>query len=245
MADRETVPRPGEAGLLLYCIADASAVVPHDGPGGPGRGLLRIVHGGLAAVVSPLAEHPRVETPSRTELLEYERVIRSQHAVADVVPMRFGSVLSSEAAVRAHLDEQRDANLQSLTRIAGCVELGVRALLPAAPPPTASEVAAKPMSRSGAQYLEARRKHYSAEHRLRDQCLALERALLSKVEPLCREHRTELSAPRSGEPTLCSLYFLVPRERVPAFRTAVSSIPVEWQTEISLSGPWPPFNFVA
>lgn len=229
----------GGAGLLLYCIADAASALPLGG------GLSRVVHGGLAAVVSPLEERSRVESPARAQLLEYERIIRSQYAVADVLPMRFGSVLPSEAAVRTHLDEQRAAYLRALTRIVGCVELGVRVLLSAAPPPTVPEPAAKPMSRSGADYLQARRKHYSAESRLREQCLALEQALVSKVAPLCREHRTELPAPRPGEPALCSLYFLVPREQVLAFRAAVSSIPVECHTEVALSGPWPPFNFVA
>jgi len=228
--------------LLLYCIADAAAALPRDGQAG---GLLRIVHGGLAAVVSPVAEPRRVEAPAKAELLAYERIIRSQHAVADVLPMRFGSVLPGEAAVRAHLDEQRETYQRALTRTAGCVELGVRALLSAPPPPTTPETAVKPMSRSGADYLEARRRHYSAENRLRERCVALEQALLSKVAPLCREHRMELPAPRTGEPALCSLYFLVPREQVLAFRTAVPTIPVQSHTELALSGPWPPFNFVA
>lgn len=233
------------ARLLLYCIADAAAALPRDGHEGRGGGLLRIVHGGLAAVVSPLVEPGNVEAPTQAALLQYERVIRSQHAVADVLPMRFGSVLSGELAVRAHLEEQRETYLRALTRVAGCVELGVRALLSTPPASSAPEMAVKPMSRSGAAYLEARRRHYSAESRLRDRCAALEQTLLSKVAPLYREHRMEFPAPRPGEPALCSLYFLVPREQVLAFRTAVSSIPVEFHTDIALSGPWPPFNFVA
>ncbi|HEX5754693.1 MAG TPA: GvpL/GvpF family gas vesicle protein [Archangium sp.] len=228
-------------GLLLHCIADARAALPH---GARAEWLQCIVHGGLAAVVSPIAEPARVEAPTKADLLEYARVIRSQHAVADVVPMRFGCMLSGESEVRAHLDEQRDTYVRALTRVAGCVELGVRVLLSVSPPPTEPDTAVKPMHRSGAAYLEARRRHYSAENRLREQCEALEQSLLSRVAPLCREHRTEFPSPRPGEPALCSLYFLVPREQVSAFRTAVSSIPVE-NTDITLSGPWPPFNFVA
>ena len=232
------------AELLLYCIADAASTWPGDGRGVRGGGLLRIVHGGLAAVVSPLAEPTWVVAPAKAELLEYERVIRSCHAVADVLPMRFGGVLSDEAAVRAHLDEQRAAYLGALTRLAGCVELGVRALL--SPPPSSTTPGeAMPTIRSGADYLQARRQRYSAETRLREQSVALEQALLAKVAPLCREHRMELSPPRSGEPTLCSLYFLVPREQVTAFRSELPPIPGMKQTDISLSGPWPPFNFVA
>ncbi|OJT21074.1 hypothetical protein BO221_29835 [Archangium sp. Cb G35] len=208
-------------------------------------GPQRIVHGGLAAVVAPLDEPARMEAPTKADLLEYARVIRSQHTVADVVPMRFGSVLSGETAVRAHLDEQRETYVRALTRVAGCVELGVRALLSVSSSPTVPDMSVKPMSRPGAAYLEARRRLYSAESRLRERCEALEQSLLSKVAPLCREHRTEFPAQRPGEPALCSLYFLVPREQVLAFRTAVSSIPVEFNTDIALSGPWPPFNFVA
>jgi hypothetical protein len=226
------------AELLLYCIGDASLAPPDAGHGVWGGGLRRVVHRELAALVSPVAEPVRTATPSRAELLDYERVIHSRHDLTDVLPMRFGSLLPDEEAVRAHLDERRAAYLRSLTRIAGCVELGVRARLSLPHPPTATEDTVAPVSRSGADYLKARQRRYSAENRLRDQCTALEQALLSKVAPLCREHRVELSPPR------CSLYFLVPRGQVSAFRAALSPPPDVGTSEPTLSGPWPPFNFV-
>jgi hypothetical protein len=218
------------AELLLYCIGGASLTPPD--------GLRRVVHRELAAIVSPVSEPARVATPSRAELLEYERVIRSSHALADVLPMRFGGLLPDEQAVCAHLDERRAVYLRALTRIAGCVELEVRARLSPPPPPVTTEDVAEPAIRSGADYLQARQRRYSAENRLRDQCEALERALLSKVAPLCREHRLELSPPR------CSLYFLVPRDQVSAFRSTLSPTPDVGPMELTLSGPWPPFNFV-
>lgn len=241
MAERDSVSRPG-GGLLLYCIANASSGGPNDEPGVHGARLERVVHGELVAVVSPVADMARVMAPAQVDLLAYERVIRSRHAVADVVPMRFGSVLSGEAAVRAHLDEQRASYLRVLARVAGCVEVGVRALISSPPPPVMREEVAP--IRSGADYLKARRHRYSAESQLRDQCAALEQSLLSKVAPLCREHRMEFSRPRPGEPVLCSVYFLVQRDQVPAFRAALSSSPGADHPETSLSGPWPPFNFV-
>jgi hypothetical protein len=102
--------------LVLYCIGAASAALPGNVHGGPAGGLLRVAHGELSAVVSPQVEPAQEVTPTAAELLSYERVIRSQHAVADVVPMRFGSVLSDEAAVRAHLDALRATYLRVLTR---------------------------------------------------------------------------------------------------------------------------------
>lgn len=232
-----------ESGLLLYCIASASSPMPSDSPGGQGGPLQRISHGELVAVVAPVSDITRVATPSTDELLAYERVIRAHHAVADVVPMRFGSVLSSEAAVRAHLEEQRVAYLRSLTRTAGCVEMGVRTVLSAPRPPAPPEDAAQAPLRSGADYLKARQRRYSAESQLLDQCAELERSVLSKVAPLCREHRSESPRVRPGEPVLCSLYFLVPRDQVPAFRAALAPF-VDDHTETVVSGPWPPFNFV-
>ncbi|HEX8438026.1 GvpL/GvpF family gas vesicle protein [Archangium sp.] len=232
------------AELLLYGIVDAASALPGDGRGVHGGGLRRIVHGELAAVVSPLAEPARAATPARAELLDYERVIRSLHAVANVLPMRFGGVLPDEAAVREHLDAQRTVYSRALTRIAGCVEMGVRALV-SAPPPSAAPAESALESRSGADYLKARQRRHAAENQLRDRCAALEQALLAKVAPLCREHRSELSPARSGEPMLCSLYFLVPREQMAAFRAALSPIPDVGPAELTLSGPWPPFNFVA
>jgi hypothetical protein len=196
------------------------------------------------AVVSPVAELARVETPDAAELLAYERVIRSQHAVADVVPTRFGSVLPDEAAVRAHLDGQRATYLRTLARVAGCVEMGVRGLVSMPHSPAAPEQATHPPVRSGVDYLKARQRRYSAESQLRDHCAALEQTLVSKVAPLCREHRVELAPLRSGEPALCSVYFLVPRDQVSAFRVALSPVTDGDPSRITLSGPWPPFNFV-
>jgi hypothetical protein len=179
-------------------------------------------------------------------LLDYARVIHSIHDAADVLPMRFGGVLAGEAMVRAHLDEHRTDYLRALTRIAGCVELGVRALLPASKPPDAPAAAvAAPGQRSGAAYLEARRRRYSTDDLVRERGAALEQALLARVAPLCREHRAELSTPRAGEPALWSCFFLVPRDSVPAFRAAVSPAALGVDAELALSGPWPPFNFVA
>lgn len=243
MAEGDSVSRPGDAGLLLYCITSASSAVPSNEAGVHGARLRRVVHGELAAWVSPVADMARVMAPAQADLLTYEHVIRSRHAAADVVPMRFGNVLTGESAVRAHLDEQRTTYLRALARIAGCVEMGARALISLPHPPVAREEPVAP-SRSGADYLKARQRRYSAESQLREHCEALEQALLAKVAPLCREHRMEFSRPRPGEPVLCSVYFLVPRDQVAAFRAALASSPGADLPEASLSGPWPPFNFV-
>jgi Gas vesicle synthesis protein GvpL/GvpF len=244
MAEQETSQSSRGAGLLLYCVGGTTSALPASGLGVQGGEIQCVAQGDLVAVVSPVAELARVETPDAAELLAYERVIRSQHIVADVVPMRFGSVLPDEAAVRAHLDGQRATYLRTLARVAGCVEMGVRVLLSVPHTPAASGQAAHPPARSGVDYLKAVQRRYSAESQLRDDCAALEQSLVSKVAPLCREHRMELAPLRPGEPALCSLYFLVPRQQVAAFRAALSPVMDGDPSRTTLSGPWPPFNFV-
>lgn len=244
MGEQESSLRSSRDGLLLYCIGNASSALPAHGLGVRGGELQCVTHAGLAAVVSPVAELARVETPDTTDLLTYERVIREQQLVADVVPMRFGSVLSGEAAVRAHLEEQRAAYLRTLERVSGCVEMGVRVLVPAPPASAEPEHSAPALVRSGVDYLKARQRRYSAESLLRERCSALEQRLAAQVAPLCREHRMELPAARPGQPTLCSVYFLVPREQVPAVRAALAPLVEAEGSRASLSGPWPPFNFV-
>jgi hypothetical protein len=240
----EATPRPESSGLLFYCITEASSPLPEAGRGVHGGELRRVAHGGLVAVVSSITAPERLAAPTTAELLDYERVIRSHHAVADVVPMRFGSMLADEAAVRAHLDEQQAVYLRALRRVAGCVELGVRLLVSSPGSPAAPEELPKQEPRSGASYLKALQRRYSAESRLRDHCAALEQALVSKVAPLCKEHRMELSPVRPGEPALCSLYFLVPRGQVSLFHAALSADAAGESTPTAVSGPWPPFNFV-
>lgn len=229
---------------LLYCIAGASASLPAEGLGVYGGALRRVTHAGLVAVVSSVEHSSRLASPVTEELLEYERVIRSHHAVADVVPMRFGSTLADEAAVRQHLEAQRASYLRTLERVAGCVELGVRMRVSAPASPAAPEPPPKPEARTGARYLQSLQRRHSAENHLRDRCAALEQAVFAKVSALCREHRVELSPVRPGEPVLCSLYFLVPRSQVPLFHAALAADTASESTPTAVSGPWPPFNFV-
>jgi hypothetical protein len=229
---------------LLYCIAGAASSLPAGGLGVHGGELRRVAHEGLVAVVSSIEEPSRLASPGTAELLDYERVIREHHAVADVVPMRFGGVLADEAAVRAHLEAQRASYLRALERVAGCVELGVRRVISAPVSPAAPEEPPKLEARTGASYLRALQLRHSAESQLRDRCAALEQSVVSQVSALCREHRMELSPVRPGEPVLCSLYFLVPRSQVPLFHAALAADAASESTPIAVSGPWPPFNFV-
>ncbi|UQA57618.1 GvpL/GvpF family gas vesicle protein [Polyangium aurulentum] len=220
--------------LLLHCIGHASALACADG------GDLRVVvEGDLAAMVTPVLDRRSITAPDTAELLRYQRRIGRIHAAADVLPMRFGSVLAGEDAVRAHLRERRRDYLGTLDRVAGCAEMGLRALVPAdAPAPDGMNVKAL----SGTEYLKARLRRHAWEEHLGVRCAVLERSILAVASAHCREHRVERPhiLPNGAQ---VSVSFLVLRDRVPALRDTLAQL-VTTEAGRGITGPWPPYNFV-
>jgi hypothetical protein len=230
-------PRTPQSGLLLHCIGHARAL-----PLADEGDLRRVRWGELAAMAAPITDRRSMVAPEAPELLRYGRRIQRIHASADVLPMRFGSVLADEDAVRAHLRERREEYFAALDRIAGCVEMSVRALVRAdGPPPGGPDAKAMPI-RSGTDYLKARQRRHAWEEELQERCAALERAVVAAALPHCREHRAEGPQTRPDGARV-SIHFLVPKGRVPALREAMEPL-LSLDACHSLTGPWPCYNFV-
>ncbi len=241
---------------LLYCILRQP---PRRQPqtrtlvGVAGQPVMLVGHRGLGAVLSPLG--PEELAAGIPDLLAYERVVESFHQTGTVIPMRYGCVFEDPAQVLHLLEERRWQYLSLLQDLEGCVEMGIRLLLPtevgpsesapplSGPPASAASPARGAVSpRPGQSYLAAQRERYAARDReawsgaLPDKvCQALAGAFL--------RHRWE--SRRLGESLLVSLYFLVPRNRLPLFRKSFRQISAGESWKLLLSGPWPPYNFVA
>lgn len=240
---------------LFYCICR------HPGPelsapqlGVGGHPVYQVAHRRLSAAVSRISQADL--TPDLPRVLAYERVVLSCHRQGTVIPMRYGCVVSQESQVIQLLDEhgpQYEALLQELD---GCVEMGLRVLLPsgpwatvtpggpegcrkvAGPHPSAPAAAA---DRLGLAYLTARKAHYAHQDRwtgeyrqAADRCQAQFTGLFVKCN-------TEAPTPRLP---LLSLYFLMPRRAVESFRQAFRHLTETESARLLLSGPWPPYNFV-
>ena len=85
-----------------------------------------VEHAGLAAVVSRL---PLDRPPGRSaELVAHARVVDALSAATTVVPARFGLVLAQDLGeVAGVLDDGSDGFRAALERLAGCVQLNLRA----------------------------------------------------------------------------------------------------------------------
>ncbi|MBM4275943.1 MAG: hypothetical protein FJ134_16010, partial [Deltaproteobacteria bacterium] len=164
---------------LCYCICR------HPGPGSAepllgvgGRPVYQVAHRRLSAAVSmiDLADLP----PNLLRLRTYENVVVSFQQQRTVIPMRYGCVVEKESQVIQLLDENGAHYELLLQELQGCVEMGLRVLLPPGPwaavtpggpegsrevaglhPPAAGAAA----DRLGLAYLTARKAHYAHQDR--------------------------------------------------------------------------------
>lgn len=241
---------------LLYCILRP--------PGPPrlqtrtlvgvaGQPVMLVGNQGLGAVISPLG--PEGLAARIPEILDYERVVESFHQAGTVIPLRYGCVVADPAQAVHLLEERRWQYLSLLQDLEGCVEMGLRLLLPAAA--GASEAArglsgqlaaaAGPDQGSfsppaGQSYLAAQRERYAARDREAWGDALLTDKLCRALADAFKRHRRE--SQRLGDSLLVSLYFLVPRTRLPLFRRRFRQISAGESLRLMVSGPWPPYNFV-
>ena len=240
---------------LFYCVCrHPGSELPGSLLGVGGRPVYQVAHRGLSVALSEIGladldpDIPRVRA--------YERVVLSYHRRGAVVPMRYGCVVEQESQAIRLLEEHGLHYEALLQELDGCVEMGLRVLLPSGPwamvipggPEAGREVAgpcppdpAAAADRLGLTYLTARKAHYASQDRWTTE--------YRQAAERCREQFTGMYVKCTTEPPsprlpLLSLYFLVPRPMVESFRQAFRQLTESESARLLLSGPWPPYNFV-
>ena len=210
--------------LYLYAITEHPAPPLPAEPGLDDAPLLAIDAGPVAAVASEAAGAP---APGEEALWRHEAVAEALMADRPVLPVRFGTALASEEEVRSELAGRAAALAEALRRVAGHVEMGVRARL-SGPEPDA------PAPESGTAYVHAR----------------LERRRRAEAEadavhvPLARLATAAVRRLRDRPVPMLAGAYLVPEARVAEFTAAVDRV-AEARPEARLvcTGPWPPYSF--
>ncbi len=216
---------------LVHCILRNRGARPAGG-----RGVSFFASGNLAAAVTL---HSGGSTPPEaTQLLRYERVISDLHAVAPVIPLRYGCLVEDEAAAVRLLEEDRARYEALLERVENRVEMGLRVLWDAAGEGPPAPLPATP----GAAYLAALRRRRGPEAELTPAEREWASGVCAGLSGLYSEERRE--ARPAGAGRLVSLYFLVPRPVVGRFRARLRRIVSGQGRTFLVSGPWPPYNFV-
>jgi len=218
ICDRPDMPLPRRRGL---------AQAPLDG----------VREGELLAVISRHVHPPG--DPALDTMWVHERVVERIMADRAVLPMRFGSKLPDEGALRDMLAARREEFVAALERVRGRLEVGVRAMQPLdastavdVPPPVPGAHAAI----SGRAYLEAklqngRRTEHGAE------------ALHEPLAKLAVDARRQ--PPRAPQEILRASY-LIDTAMLARFRGTVERLQrTHPGVAILCTGPWPPYSFVA
>ena len=240
---------------LLYCIfQNRSDFKRGTIVGFEGQPVSAIVANGLLAAFSGVADFN--PNPEISQILAYHKVIESFHRCCTVIPIRYGCLFEEESQIRKLLEDRDGQYGRLLDELEGCVEMGIRALIPNSEVTTSahqlpiSQLAThdRPTLAPGHAFLATRKARYAQleqppeESRdLIERCRAAFAGLFLKFKLECPAFRTPTSVFRLP---LLSLYFLVPRSSLEAFRKIFRQVSLKESARLLLTGPWPPYNFV-
>lgn len=245
---------PGAAaeteGCYVFAIvhAEGPALELSRGLEGAGR-VEELVEGPLSALVCPVEvglfeglSDEEIGPESRLARLarDHDQLVCEVFSRRSVLPLRFGTVLSSKQDVTGVLARGRDRFLSELERVRAraewiCVVGADPVSLPASRPGAGPE--APP---HGADYLAAR------EARLEEREAGVERVdgLARRLQAALERHAEAALSLPAGE-FGSRIAYLVAEERQPAFHDAVQDVAASASEGlVELRGPLPPYHFV-
>jgi hypothetical protein len=224
--------------IWVYAIAERPEAPPTTSViGVAGVPLESVREGRLLAVFSRQAELPEVSTADA--LWAHEQVVERLMAERAVLPMRFGSRLPGEGALRRALAACHDELLGALDRVRGRVELAVRVVW--------AEGAGRPDMHGRAvpvavESHDTGREYVRAKLELRKRAEAAGAAVHA---PLAALAVAQSRRPGRGPGELMRASYLVERPAVAAFQAAAQRLQDEDRdTAVLCTGPWPPYSFV-
>ncbi len=237
---------------LLYCIVDGERREPRRRVCSLGypRASIAVRAGGLGAVASPAA--PADLAPDVARLLAYARVVDCYNRERTVIPMRYGCTVGELEEARALLERRRHEYLRLLTELDGRIEMSVRVVASeessaraAGEAETAAPLAHLAGADSGGPgiaYLARRGEYYARRAGLDRQSDELRRRVCAAAEGTFVHCAGDFS--EHGRGRTFAMHFLVARAALRRFRQALAPLCAASQGVVTLTGPWPPYNFV-
>jgi hypothetical protein len=232
-------------------LARAPAGLPHTGP-------LRVAPAGRDLWVlladAPLSRYGSEAIERGLRDLDWvsrcavahEQVLRHFARRKTTVPLRLFTLFRGDDRALADVRGKGKDLSRVLSRIEGCEEWGARIVA------TGSEekVKAPPSSGAGAgrRFLEHKQALRRRARRVAAEAPRSAAAIVRALARLARAHRRLPIVTAGGRsPLLADVAFLVPRQGRRAFRRAVMRAAAAGKQQgvrVTLSGPWPPYNFV-
>jgi len=256
--DKEMTAAAGEA-AYLYCVVRMAAQprmggVPEGLPGAA-RPIAVQAAPSTWLILSevPLSKYgPR---PLEDTLRDLERVAElavahesvveyfARASGATVVPMKMFSMFSSVERAIAEMRDRRNEIDAVLDRVAGCEEWGVR--ITARASRVVRSTPERP--RSGTAFLAARKRARDQARNAVQKATHAAALAFEGLSALAREARQRKEVPPGATAPLLDAAFLIPARSRAKFRAAAKRLSrtcAAAGADLTLTGPWPAYNFV-
>ena len=249
----------------LYCVVqrDKPPQLARAPLGLPGTRKPRSIDAGgglwLIAADAPAAQYD-AQTIERSlqdlawvsaRAVPHEAVVEFAGRSGTVLPMKLFTLFHSDDRALQHVAEQRKRIDRLLERLAGREEWGVRMLLdePRAAGRLAKIAREEAKGSSGTEFLLRKKKQRDLSRDVIQRGAERATALFDELSRRADDSRRRPPpAGPAGRRVLLDAAFLVRRSRVKPFQAAVRKAATRLQRdgyELTLTGPWPPYNFVA
>ncbi|MEU2117740.1 GvpL/GvpF family gas vesicle protein [Streptomyces sp. NPDC016459] len=254
-----------ESLLYVYAVVRSSAAGgPPPGPPADetlGAGLTTVTHRGLTALVEEVSAADFDEAPLRARLEDldwlagvaraHHRVVAAAGSHATTVPLRLATVCRGEPGVRRLLDEGGDRLSETIDRLTGAHEWGVKLYVdePSVGAASATATGGAPASGgSGRDYLRRRLGDRRARQDVDDTAARTARELHELLAGVASE--TVLHPPQQARLSegpgrnVFNAAYLVPDERRQEFLDSVTR-PEDLHAglRVEITGPWVPYSF--
>jgi hypothetical protein len=179
--------------------------------------------------------------------LAHDAVVEHFARMHPVIPMKLFTLFTSDERAVAHVGRTRRRLDRLFARVAGREEWGIRVLLDErrALAPREGRVTAT----SGTEFLARKKAAKDARQQIVADALAEADRLYDTLRQLADDSRRRTPAVEGpASRMVLDAAFLVSRRGTPRFRAAANQAARTLGTrgfEVSLSGPWPPYHFVA
>jgi len=236
--------------IYLYAIIDRPGVVLPSLTGLENAPLSKIVYQDIGGIFTSFAPDKELAaaTPDEENLWKHEAVLEALMPDHSVLPLRFGSILAGESALLPLMHEKYASFSANLQRVQGCVELSLHVKLQSATnqSPVISNAAVtrcRAPVMSGKDYIQILLKVRQQEQDLHQQIETQIGEHLHNLDLLATEKNHTISL--TPYPTLKAAYLLA-QQKVILFRQEVENL-AEFHPNLhfTLTGPWPPYSFVA
>ena len=241
----------GEGTVYVYGVLPSSPRTPVSTAGVEGSEVRTVEHDGLSALVSDM-RGDALSAPR--EVRAHWRVLDEVSANATVLPVRFGTVLEDDGAVRDRLLAPNAAHLAGRLRdLDGCVQLSVKAeydedlvlseIVRASPDIARLREHVRALPAEAAYYQSIRLGEFVAAELARRREADTRLALDALERRAVAAHAED---PR-GENAAFALAFLVERKGIDTFSDAVARLAEQLgdRVRIRFVGPLPPYSFAS